>query len=108
MLVIQSKKQIMTQKILDTEFKHFTTTDYNKFTSQILDAKIKQKRWVDKSAIAGFINNADLDKKVTTLATKGEIKAEQDKIIKLQAFDSSYFQSKSHFEDDGNQNYLVF
>ena len=33
---------------------------YNKFTSQILDAKIKQKELVDKSAIAGFINNTDL------------------------------------------------
>ena len=30
------------------------------------------------------------------------------KIIKLQAFDSSYFWGKSHFEDDGTQNYLVF
>ena len=33
---------------------------YNKFTSQILDAKIKQTKLVDKSAIAGFINNTDL------------------------------------------------
>ena len=57
--------------------------DQNKFTSQTLDAKIKQKQLVDKSAIAGFINNADLNKKVATLATKAELKAEQDKIIKL-------------------------
>ena len=63
---------------------------------------------VDKSAIAGFINNADLDKKVAALATKAELKAEQDKIIKLQAFDSSYFRGKSHFYDDGTQNYLRF
>ena len=26
----------------------------------------------------------------------------------MQAFDSSYFQGKSHFEDAGTQNYLVF
>ena len=51
----------------------------------------------DKSAIAWFINNADLDKKVATLATKAELKAEQDKIIKLQTFDSSYFWGKSYF-----------
>ena len=30
------------------------------------------------------------------LATKAELKEEQDKIIKLQAFDSSYFCGKSH------------
>ena len=27
---------------------------------------------------------------------------------KLQTFDSIYFRGKSHFEDDGTQNYLVF
>ena len=27
---------------------------------------------------------------------------------KVQTFDSSYFKSKSHFEEDGTQNYLVF
>ena len=38
------------------------------------------------------------------LAGKAELKAEQDKIVKLQAFDSSHFLGKSHFEDDGTQN----
>ena len=82
--------------------------DYNKFTNKKLHLKIKQKELVSKSVIAGFINNADLDKKVGTLATKAELKAEQDKIAKLKAFDSSYFRGKSHFEDDGTQHYLVF
>ena len=27
---------------------------------------------------------------------------------KLETFDSIYFRGKSHFEDDGTQNYLVF
>ena len=27
---------------------------------------------------------------------------------KLKTFDSSYFRGKSHFEEDGTQNYLVF
>ena len=49
-------------------------------------------------------------KKVATLATKAklELKAEQDKTIKLQAFDSSYFCGKSDFKDDGTQKYLAF
>ena len=42
-----------------------------------------------------FINNADLNKKVVTLVTKVDIKAEQDKILQLQSFDSSYFRGKS-------------
>ena len=40
------------------------------------------------------------------LAAKAELQAEQDKIVKLQAFDSSYFRGKSHFENDGTQNCL--
>ena len=55
------KKTDYDGKILDIEAKYFTTADYNKFTSPTLDAKIKRERLVDKSAIAGFINNADLD-----------------------------------------------
>ena len=36
-----------------------------------------------------------------TLETKAKLKAEQDKIAKLQTIDLSYFCDKSHFEDDG-------
>ena len=55
-----------------------------------------------------FIKNADLDKKLTILAAKAELKVEQDKILKLQAFDWSSFRGKCHFEKDCTQNYLVF
>ena len=64
--------------------------------------QIKKNELVDKSGIAVFVNKADINKKVATLATKSELKAEQDDIIKLQNFDSSYFRCKSHFEDDNN------
>ena len=32
----------------------------------------------------------------------------QNELNKLKTFDSSYFTGKSHFEEDGVQNYLVF
>ena len=32
----------------------------------------------------------------------------QNQLKKLETFDSIYFRGKSHFEDDGTQNYLVF
>ena len=72
---------------------------YNNFTSQTLDAKIKQKELVDKSAIAGFINNTDLNRKVAMLATKAGLKAEQDKIGKLETCDFNYFLDKIFFGD---------
>ena len=77
-------------------------------TINLLDAKTKEKELVDKSDISNLIRNSDLNKKLSTLGTKTELKAEQDKIVKLQAFDLSYFHGKSYFEDDGAQNYLVF
>ena len=45
----------------------------------------------DRSAISGFINNSELNKKVASLATKGELKAEKEKISKLEVFNSSYY-----------------
>ena len=90
-------------KISCTESRYFTTADYYKFTSQTLDARIKQKELFHKSAIAGFKNNADLVRKIAILVRKAELNAKQNEITKLQAFDSSYFRGKSHFEDDGTQ-----
>ena len=75
---------------------------------ETLNTNIKEKELVNKSDISGFIDNSNLDKKIAALTTKAELKAEKDKIVELQAFDSSYFRYKSHFEDDGTENYLVF
>ena len=94
----------------DIENKYITTADYNKFIKDILASKIKTERLVDKSDITGFINNADWDRKVVTLVAKAELKelkVEQDKMIKLQAFDSSYSEDKSHFEDDDTVDHRI-
>ena len=32
----------------------------------------------------------------------------ENELKKIETFDSIYFRGKSHFEDDGTQNYLVF
>ena len=71
------KKTYCDAEILDIEFKYFTTAGYQKFTSQTLDAKIKQKELVDKSVIARFINNADLEKKKksSNISNKSRIKS---------------------------------
>ena len=42
-------------KISDIEAKHFITSDYNKFTKEILDSKIKEKGLVDKCNIFSLI-----------------------------------------------------
>ena len=67
------------------------TSHYNKFTSDILDKKIKQKELVKKS------DNSELATKLTTLATKTGLKAERDKIVEFRTFDSIYFHGKHFF-----------
>ena len=56
--------------------------------------KIKNKELFIKSDISGLIYNSDLNKKMETLATKAELKAEQDKIVKLKMHDLSSFPFK--------------
>ena len=69
------KKADINAKILDNEWKYFTTSDYNKFTNDILDEKIKNKEIVNESGVSRFTNNSDLDKKIATLTTKAEKKS---------------------------------
>ena len=52
---------------------------------------------MNKSDISNQVKNSDLNTKLATLATKAELEAEQDKIVKLKAFDSSYFLGKISF-----------
>ena len=96
-------------KISNSEGKYFTTSNYDEFTKKKkLDAKIKEKWLLDDWNIANFVKNSNLKKNRTILATKAESKAEQDKVVKFQLFDSNYFRGKSHLKDDDIQKYLVF
>ena len=59
-----------------------------------------------------MLNESDLDEKIKeeikSFATKAELKAEQDKTVKLQTYDISLFSGQSYTVNDGSQNYLVF
>ena len=49
---------------------------------------------------------SSLNRKITQSKTKHLLV--ENELNKLKTFDSSYFIGKSHFEEDGTQNYLVF
>ena len=51
-------------------------------------------------------NISSLNRKVT--ANKSKKLLVENKLKKLQKFDSSYVIGKSHFEEDGTQNHLAF
>ena len=76
------KKKDYDTKLSDIERRYFTTSEYKKFTHDMRDEKIKENRLVNETAIAGFLNSVDLNRKVGTLATKAESKLEEDKIVK--------------------------
>ena len=57
-------------------------------------------KWKDKN-----ISNKRRHK---TLATKAELKAGEDKIVKLQRCDSSLFIGQSYFSNDGAKLHLIF
>ena len=80
-------------KISETEGKKILLI-ISKFTSDIPDARIKQKELGSKSNIFYLVNYSDLNTKLTTLATKAELKAAQNKTLKLAAFYLSYFRNK--------------
>ena len=49
---------------------------------------------------------SSLDSKIAANKTKSE--SIENELKKLKTFDSSYFRGKSHFNEDGTQNYLAF
>ena len=101
------KKADYDVKISEIESKYFTTSDYNKFTSNTLDAKIT-KKIVHESDLNETIKTLATKEEIKTLAAKVELKEEGDKIVKLQTYDLSPFIGQSHLNNDGSQNYLVF
>ena len=60
-----------------------------------------------------MITKTDFDAKLSSLnrkitANKSKHLLVENELNKLKTFDSSYFIGKSHFDEDGTQNYLVF
>ena len=68
----------------------------------MIEAQIKQKELVNKSNISHLLNTK------LAKATKVELKAEQDKLVKLQTFDLSYFLGIILFGDHSFQNLFVY
>ena len=80
------------------------TSDFNTLATNFFNARLAQ---------ANLITKADFDAKLSSLnrkitQNKSKHLLVENELNKLKTFDSSYFIGKSHFEEDGTQNYLVF
>ena len=80
------------------------TQEFNKLAGNVFNARLAQANLVTKADFDAKLSS--LNRKVTK--NKTDHLLIQNKLKKLKTFDSSYFIGKSHFEDDGVQNYLLF
>ena len=83
---------------------YIATPEFNTLAARVFNARLAQ---------ANLITKTDFDtelKKISDRVPSNKSKhlLVENELKKLKTFDSSYFKSKSHFEEDDTQNYLVF
>ena len=100
----------MTQKLVSLKRNLLIITMTNIF---LLQSLIAANVFNARLAQANLITKTDFDNKLSGLtrkvtANKSKNLLVENELKKLKTFDSSCFIGKSHFEEDGIQNYLVF
>ena len=103
------KKTYYDTKVTKIENKHnhdkyIDTPEFNKLAADVFNARLAQANLVTKTDFDDKLSN--LNRKITK--NKADHLLVQNKLNKLKTFDLSYFIGKSHFDEDGTQNYLVF
>ena len=90
-----------------TDHKHdecIDTSEFNKLATNVFNARLVQDNLItetDFDAKLSSLNRKIISNKTRHLLIENELN-------KLNLFDLSYFRGKSHFGEDGTQNYLVF
>ena len=84
--------------------KYIITSEFYTLAADVFNARLGQ---------ASLITKIDFDAKLSSLnrkitANKSKHLLIEKELKKLKTFDSRYFIGKSHFEEDGTENYLVF
>ena len=82
----------------------YFTSKFNTLATNLFNARIAQANSITKTDFDAKLSN--LNGKITQNKSKHLLV--ENELNKLKTFDSSYFIGKSHFEEDGVQNYLAF
>ena len=112
MLIIWLKKTDYNNKVTEIETKlnnhnhdkYITTLEFNTLAGDVFNARLAQANVITKTDFD--VKLLCLNRKITQNKTKHLLV--ENELNKLKTFDLSYFIGKSHFEEDGVQNYLVF
>ena len=83
---------------------YITTLEINTLAADVFNARLAQANLITKTDFDAKLSS--LNRKITQNKSKHLLV--ENELNKLKTFDSSYFIGKSHFEEDGTQNYLVF
>ena len=84
--------------------KYISTPEFNNLAVDVFNERLVQVNMVTKTDFDAKLSS--LNGKITINQTKHLLVENEFK--KLKTFNSSYFRRKSHFKEDGTQNYLVF
>ena len=87
--------------------KHITTAEFNTLAADVFKARL--------GAQTDLIRKPDFDFTLKGISDRAGVTKNKTKYLlvenelkKLQKFDAAYFRGKSHFEEDGTENYVVF
>ena len=83
---------------------YITTPEFNTLATSFFNARLAQANLITKTDFDAKLSS--LNRKITSNKSKHLLV--ENELKKLKTFDSSYFIGKSHFKEDGTQNYLVF
>ena len=84
--------------------KYITTPEFNSLAADVFNTRLSRVNLVTKTDF--YAKLSSFNRKITENKTKHLLV--QNKFNNLKTFDSSFFIGKSHFKEDGTQNYLVF
>ena len=84
--------------------KYITTPEFHTSAADVFNARLAEANLITKIDFDAKLSS--LNRKVT--ANKSKNLLAENELKKLKTLDSSYFIGKSHFEENGTQNYLVF
>ena len=84
--------------------KYIDTSGFNELAADAFNVRLAQANLLTKTDFEAKLSS--LNQKITKNKSKHLLV--ENELNKLKTFDSSYFIGKSHFEEDGTQNYLVF
>ena len=84
--------------------KYIDTSEFNALAANVFNARLVQDNIITKTDFDAKLSSCN--RKITQNKSKHLLL--ENELNKLKTFDSSYFNGKSYFEEDGTPNYLKF